>query len=292
MNIELEPGKYVVAVSGGVDSAVLLDVLRKQKNLDLVVAHFDHGIRPDSHEDREFVRSLAQKYGLPFEYAEARLGANASEATARAARYKFLKKTMEESGAVAIITAHHEDDALETAIINILRGTGRKGLSALGDRSDVRRPLLGIPKSQLLDYARKNNLEWHEDDTNNDENYLRNYVRRRLLPKFSAANRQDFLHLIERSRANNKELDIFLIDLLGRQNSLGRRWFSQLPHGVALEVMAAWLRRHDVRSFDSKTLERLVVAAKTGRSGQHFDVNNGTIMEVREDKLALDIRER
>jgi tRNA(Ile)-lysidine synthetase-like protein len=131
MKIQLPKGRYVVAVSGGVDSVVLLDALSKLPNLELVVAHLDHGIREDSIEDRRFVASLAASYGLVFEYGEGRLGSGASEATAREARYNFLRGVKMKHDAKAIITAHHQDDLIETAILNMLRGTGRKGLTSL-----------------------------------------------------------------------------------------------------------------------------------------------------------------
>src|SRR5437764_343012 len=126
-----KPGKYVVAVSGGVDSVALLDMLARSDDLKLVVAHFDHGIRKDSAKDRKFVEDLAKNYDLPFVYEEGHLGSGTSEAVARGARYDFLHRVKKSHGAQAIITAHHQDDVLETAIINLLRGTGRKGLTSL-----------------------------------------------------------------------------------------------------------------------------------------------------------------
>lgn len=295
MQIELEPGKYVVAVSGGVDSVALLHVLHALPDTELIVAHFDHGIRSDSAQDRQFVGGLAAGYDLPFKYAEGRLGPGASEAAARRARYDFLEKVRLDHGAAAIVTAHHQDDLLETAIINLLRGTGRKGLSALSDRPDLRRPLLGAPKLDLVDFAREQGLKWREDSTNSDETYLRNYIRHNILPRFDGQSRQTFLDLLRHSSDNNRQLDEFLAEQLDSQpggDNLDRRWFRQLPHGVALEVMAAWLRRHGVRGFDRKALERLAVAAKTGRAGQRFDVMHGTTMRVGQDSLALTRIER
>ncbi len=295
MNIELEPGKYVVAVSGGVDSVVLLHMLHDEPGSELVVAHFDHGMRPDSAEDLRFVESLAQTYELPFAYQEGRLGAGASEATARQARYDFLEKVRHQHDAQALVTAHHQDDVLETAIINLLRGTGRKGLSALGSKPGLRRPLLNIPKNDLIAHAEQHSLEWREDSTNADEAYLRNYIRHRLLPRFDYQDRQNFLDLIRRSQDNNDQLDAFLANQIREQSSeggLARRWFGQLPHQVALEVMAAWLRENEVRGFDRKTLERLVVAAKTAPPGQQFDVLRGVTMKAGKRSLALALVER
>jgi len=83
--------KYVVAVSGGVDSAVLLDILSKKPGLDLIVAHFDHGIRDDSKSDAIFVANLAKEYNLPFETKREELGSDVSEEKARDRRYEFLR---------------------------------------------------------------------------------------------------------------------------------------------------------------------------------------------------------
>jgi tRNA(Ile)-lysidine synthase TilS/MesJ len=83
MDVRLEPGRYIVAVSGGVDSVVLLNVLSMLNNIQLIVAHFDHGMRVDSADDAEFVRSLAAYYSLPFEFGIGKLGENASEAIAK-----------------------------------------------------------------------------------------------------------------------------------------------------------------------------------------------------------------
>ncbi len=295
MDIKLEPGKYVVAVSGGVDSVSLLHVLRNLPDSKLMVAHFDHGMRDDSVADRAFVQRLALEHGLPFTYANGRLGPAASEATARQARYDFLEKVRREYDAQAIVTAHHQDDALETAIINLLRGTGRKGLSALDDHPQLRRPLLAVPKRDVMAYAQANGLQWREDSTNDDQAYLRNYVRHRILPRFDEQSKNELLGLIQQSRSNNEELDEFLAAQLRGQSGgedLNRQWFIQLPHSVALEIMAAWLREQGIRNFDSKTLERLVVAAKVAPKGHAFDVLQGVTMKVENDSLALGRLER
>ncbi|HET7320490.1 MAG TPA: tRNA lysidine(34) synthetase TilS [Candidatus Saccharimonadales bacterium] len=285
MEVEVKPGTYIVAVSGGVDSVVLLHMLRRQKLLSLVVAHFDHGIRADSAADRQFVQSLAEKYGLPFEYEKGRLGAGASEALAREARYKFLRKVKENYGADAIITAHHQDDLIETAIINLLRGTGRKGLSSLSSRGDIIRPLLSFPKKDLVQYAKSRRLDWREDSTNSDTKYLRNYVRHVIVPKISASQREKLLHIISSQRSVNTELDKLLAHKL--EPTIDKKWFAALPYAEASEVMAAWLRAQDVHEFERKTIERAVVGAKTATPGRRIAVKKGLAIEVGKEKLAL-----
>lgn len=290
MKVDVQPGTYVVAVSGGVDSMVLLDLLRNQPDLKLVVAHFDHGIRPDSSIDKDIVKQVAQKHGLPFVYHEARLGPGASEEVARRARYEFLHAVRLASGARAIITAHHHDDVLETAIINMLRGTGRKGLSSLQSHQMIHRPLLHIEKRALRDYAKDQGLVWREDATNEDTQYLRNYVRHRILTQFSESNRQQLREIINRTAQINAELDTQLMNYLHVQSKAGtldRQTFLRLPHSVAKEVMAAWLRKHGISNFDQKTLERLVVSAKTLVPGKTVSIINGQQMLIRRDSLAL-----
>jgi tRNA(Ile)-lysidine synthase len=313
MKIDIQPGTYVVAVSGGVDSMALLDMLTKQgqraegrgqRNAAaspfalrpspwrLIVAHYDHGIRADSKLDRQLVQETAKKYGLPFVYDEGKLGKEASEAQARQARYKFLRHVRETSKARAIITAHHQDDALETAIINWLRGTGRRGYTALRNDGSLKRPLLNIPKQELINYARRNHLKWREDSTNQDPAYVRNFIRLKLMPQLTAGQRSNLVKAIEELRGLNERIDHRLINFLHTQpirQHIDRHWFIMLPHDVALEVLAMWLRLHDC-AFDTKTLNRLAVAAKTFKPGQQADVDRQHILKIESVYLALQPR--
>lgn len=309
MKTNVPAGKYVVAVSGGVDSVVLLDLLARQdeapltsylvdepvstsepEHLQLVVAHFDHGIRQDSADDRRHVAMLAKKYRLPFVYDSGNLGPDASEADARTARYAFLARAQQASGALGLITAHHQDDVLETAIINLLRGTGRKGLSSLTSNETVIRPLLEVPKSEIIKYAMQHELQWREDSTNLNTDYLRNHIRHDLLKSWSDMDKQRLLDIARHMRAVNHELDeILAADTSG---NLNREWFVLLPHNVAREVMATWLRRHSVRYFDRGTLERLTVAAKVSEPGKAIDIVKGHSMYVHKRHLALMRSER
>lgn len=300
MQIRVEPGVWVVAVSGGVDSVVLLDILQRQRLYSkepstYVVAHFDHGIRSDSADDRRLVQQLATEYDLPFVYEQARLGSDASEATARHRRYEFLEKVRQSTGARGLITAHHQDDALETAVHNIIRGTGRRGLTALKSTSDIQRPLLHVGKQQIRDYAKSHSLRWNEDSTNADTKYLRNYIRHNILRKFPPGKRAQLAILIDTMRGVNNELDNHIAGLLHiqpRQGVIDRKWFIMLPHDIAREVVYAWLRAHDAQNLDRKTIERMVVAMKTGKTQQVFSVDNRWNLVVSPTTLALVARER
>jgi tRNA(Ile)-lysidine synthase len=295
MKIDMQPGKYVVAVSGGVDSVVLLNLLSNVPDLELVVAHYDHGIREDSAADKALVKGLAVQLGLPFFSTAGNLGPKASEALAREKRYEFLRQVREQTAADAIVTAHHRDDFIETAIINIQRGTGRRGLSALGSTTELKRPLLAFSKAQLIDYAAAHQLTWHEDATNQDQAYLRNYVRHEIVPKFSRAEQAAFVALLRHTGTLNDQIDGVLKELLAAHApamSLERQWFIDLPHEVAREVLLAWLRQTDIRHLDRKQVERIVVLAKTLPHGKLIDVDSRFQLKITTNKLALIPRER
>lgn len=291
----LQPGRYVVAVSGGVDSVVLLDLLRQNPEYQLVVAHYDHGMREDSATDRKFVGKIAKQHGLPFVYDEGNLGASASEANAREARYNFLYKVRLQTNADGIVTAHHQDDLLETALLNLLRGTHRKGLTSLKSTDIIKRPLLHMPKQHIMKYARANGLVWREDVTNLDTKYKRNYVRHRLITKLTPTQRQHLLAHVRRMHKINQELDVELANLLHLQPSkteLDRRYLISLPYDVASELIAVWLAKNGIRNYDKGTINRIVVHAKTLRPGQYITVNQCHFILVQKQTLALKSRDR
>lgn len=286
MHVNLEPGKYVVAVSGGVDSMVLLDLLAAQPGLKLTVAHFDHGIRLESRFDAHFVRLAALRYGLQFTTERAELGPDASEATARQARYDFLRRVQKEVGAQTIVTAHHRGDRVETAVLNWRRGTGRLGLTALKDKPDLRRPLLTYDKAQLIKYAVENKILWREDSTNQSPKYARNRVR-------SSLEGQDISALtaaLDNLQETNEQIDALVAEQLKQQLSqqgLNRAWFKKLPSAVAAEIMATWLRWEDLADFDRPTLRRLTAAGQTAATGKKFDIRRGAFLIIRKNYLQI-----
>ena len=298
IDIDLPGGRYVIAVSGGVDSVALLHLLAglKQKNdanYKFIVAHFDHGIRSDSVKDRQHVQRLAKHYKMPFVYERAELGMLASEATARKARYEFLHKARLASRSDAVITAHHEDDVLETAILNLLRGTKGRGLHSLKSTDVVRRPLLHVTKKQLRDYARLQGLVWREDSTNANMAILRNYVRGKILVDIGKTRRTQLLRRTKRAAEISAEIDQIIANYLHVQperNQLDRLSFIDLPHNVAREIMATWLKhRAPEVELNHRLLERLVVSAKIGRSSSCVDVANGFKIKLSPKHIILSL---
>jgi tRNA(Ile)-lysidine synthetase-like protein len=286
-------GKYIVAVSGGVDSMVLLDILNKQSDIDIAVAHFDHGIRPDSGKDRRFVQQKVNNLKLIFEYSEGKLGSKASEATARKARYAYLRAVMKKHKAKAIITAHHQDDTIETAIINIIRGTNRKGLSALGTQKGVIRPLIHMPRSQILSYAKSHDIKWQDDPSNKDTSYLRNYVRLILIPRLSKEKlnwREDFLKRIKLGKSLNIDISQELNKLAKKnmiikldQVILNRNWLIMLPNKVGQEVIIyAISQLNQAVKLNKNLVKRSLMFCKTAKKGKTLHLSKR--VEIKIDK--------
>lgn len=258
----LVSGTYIVAVSGGVDSVVLLDLLSKQADLKLIVAHFDHGIRENSATDSQFVQKLAKSLGLQFELGSAKLGKNASEEQARDARYKFLNKISDKYQARQIITAHHSDDIVETIIINLIRGTGWRGLSSLRSTEKILRPLLDCTKSDIKEYAKAHNLSWVEDSTNQDLRYLRNEIRQKLITKMNPKQRKQFLELYQSQRSLMDQIDAHTTEI----NTDRRHDLIMWPQEVSIEVLRSQLK------LTRPQARRALMAIKTAKPGTEMEI--------------------
>ena len=283
MEVSVKPGKYIVAVSGGVDSMVLLDLLSKQPGLELIVAHFDHGIRPDSHIDAKLVEGTAKKYGLSFELGEGRLGRQASEEQARKARYKFLFDTQEKHKADKVVTAHQIDDVIETALINILRGTSPRGLVSILANEAVLRPMLGISKSEIINYAKKNKVAWRQDPTNEETKYLRNYIRKNVTSKLNQSQKQVIIKNIDKVaeiQKSKEELIGKITKTIRRNDEIDRQRFTLLPAEVGAELVAGWLRQLGYRQFDKKTVDKANLLIRTAKPGTQYDLSKNTRLNV------------
>ncbi|MEW5765895.1 MAG: tRNA lysidine(34) synthetase TilS [Acidobacteriota bacterium] len=188
-------GRILLAVSGGGDSVGLLGLFlsaRPRPDLELGVAHVHHNLRgEEADRDLRAVRDLARGLGLPF--ASSRLRSRpprgeSVEAWARAGRYAALERLRVRGGWDLVATAHSLDDQAETVLLRIARGTGLQGLAGILPRSGrVVRPALGLTGEELREAARGCGLPYLEDSTNADRRFLRNRVRREVLPAAEAA---------------------------------------------------------------------------------------------------------
>lgn len=187
--------KFIVAVSGGVDSIVLLHLCRNLK-LNFVVAHCNFKLRgKESDDDELFVKNLAAKYKISFysnsfNTKELSNSSNKSvQMIARDLRYSWFNKLSEELGIDYIITAHHIDDSIETFLINLSRGAGINGFLGIPEvNNKINRPLLAFTKDQLKSYALENKILFREDSSNKKKDYLRNQIRLEVIPKLKKIN--------------------------------------------------------------------------------------------------------
>ncbi len=259
--------KYILAVSGGVDSVVLLDMMAKKHEHQVIVAHFDHGIRENSAADARFVEALAKFYRLPYETKRVELGLSASESEAREARYAFMFELAKKYSA-NIVTAHHQDDVIETIVINILRGTGWRGLAVLNN-TEVIRPLLNRRKQELYSYALQNKLEWVEDETNATDAYLRNRIRSRV-STLSEASRLRLFDLF----ISQKHLVVDIDSETLKFNTGSRYFITMIDAPTAQELLRAILKRQGL-SLTRPQRERLLHAIKTAKPGTIFEAGQG-----------------
>ena len=175
----------LAALSGGCDSVVLLHLLRfgtGERSPQLSAAHFDHGMRPESEGDAEWVAGLCESWKVELVRGRT-LERLASENHARHARYHFLRGAARSVGATWVVTAHHADDQAETVLFRILRGTGLRGLGGIpAVSSSLLRPLLPFWREELEQYACEVGLRWREDASNRSLKPTRNRIRQEVLP--------------------------------------------------------------------------------------------------------------
>ena len=220
---------YVIAVSGGIDSMSLLDLLIKN-NYNIVVAYVNHNMRKDTYKDEELVENICRKNNIRLEKIKFNYSKDSNfHDEAHNFRYNFFKKICKKYNTNNIITAHHGDDLIETILIKIFRGSNLYGYSGFEkietkDNYTYYKPLLEYSKEDIKEYARKNNIEYLEDSTNLEDHYLRNRIRHHILPlikketninkfiEYSNILKESFNYIRNKSKqiVNNLTLDEFL----------------------------------------------------------------------------------
>lgn len=263
------PGKYVVGVSGGVDSMVLLDLLASHGEYELVVAYVDHGWREVAAE-RELVREAAERVGAEFVAIKLEL-LGRSEAEAREHRYQALFDESARRSAAGVVTAHHQDDLIESILLNVMRGTGRAGLAPMGD-TRILRPLIAVSRTEIEASAKERQLNWIEDPTNLDTTYLRNQVRRELIPKLVESD-ADFINSLlkmhTRAAKLNAKIDAWLNERINIKENVAKtaaQKLAKLPPEVIQEFIIYMARRlNPGEQINKRTAEQLAIDLKNRR---------------------------
>lgn len=311
------PGRRVlVAVSGGVDSTVLFHALHRlagSLDLDLCIGHVNHGLRgEESDRDESSVRALAGKYDVPVHVARVdperlRRGRASRERptlqeAARRVRYDALCAMAEQHLAERLATAHTLDDQAETVLLRILRGSGPDGLGGIPERSPdgfVVRPLLRIPREEILSYATAQGLSWREDPSNADPAFARARLRASWLPGLRDAFNPRLLRAIgdlaEAQRRDSewiaeiveREAERFLTEEDGGLR-IERSGWEALPEALARRVVRLALRRSGAaRDISRIHLERVVNALRSGRPGSRIELPGGLELACEHDAFRL-----
>ena len=271
--------RIAVGVSGGADSVALLRflaALRPQFGWDLVVCHIHHGLRgAEADRDECFVRALAEQLGLPCAVSHIDAAALALrdhisvEEAGRMARYAFFAQTAGEGGRIA--TAHTLDDSIETVLMNLVRGTGLRGLCGIPRiRGNIVRPLLDCTRAEVEDYLGALGQPYCTDSTNLTDDYTRNRIRHDILPRLCALNPNfpgAMARMLPRLAAQQA-----LTDCLAAQSAqqlhaacggLSRQGLSALPEPVCDRLLLRLLEQNRL-PVSAAAVERMTVALRTG----------------------------
>ncbi|WP_158589517.1 tRNA lysidine(34) synthetase TilS [Butyrivibrio sp. CB08] len=188
-----EESRVVVGFSGGADSVALMEVLCDLKDLlkiSIFPIHLNHMIRQEAGEDEEFCRAFCADKGVPFKSVSVDIPSMAKEKSlteeeaGRYARYEAFESYADEVGASYIAVAHHQNDVAETLLMNLLRGSGLHGASAIRPvRGNVVRPLLGVTRQEIEEFLRKRDISFCIDKTNLEDIHTRNYLRNQIIPE-------------------------------------------------------------------------------------------------------------
>jgi tRNA(Ile)-lysidine synthase len=289
-----------VAVSGGLDSQVLLHLLRfgtAARHVDLFALHFDHRMRTGSAADAAWVAGLCAAWEVPLSTARADRPL-ASETAARAARYAFFDGELDARPGALVATAHHQDDQVETVLYRLLRGSGVSGLRGIPERRGrYRRPLLAFARAELAAYAGATGIRPRHDVTNEELSRARNAIRHLLLPALERA-RSGARAAVLRLAAAADDAETRFAPLVDEAERLAvsRRddgaillatvWF----HAYHPEIRTLLLRRLLARlgCVPGRTGTRAAMQfISRGRSGGRLDLPRGVQLESGFDRIVL-----
>ena len=273
---------FLIALSGGVDSVVLLHLF-STLNLNLRAVHIHHGLSRNADQWATFCEQLCKRWNIPFILQKVTVsGKKGIEASAREARYQAIREVLQPNEVV--VTAHHLDDQSETFFLALKRGAGLKGLSAMhavsfSQNFAIFRPLLNISKAEILAYAKAHQLAWVEDESNQSNAYDRNFLRNTLLPQmekqwagFSRNVARACLHLASEQTLLNELLAESLACYIDTEaKTLAIHDFPQFSQEKQAALLRLWLEKSGLLMPTSAQLQQLmecVVLAQEDKNPQ------------------------
>ncbi len=286
----LRRARIAVGLSGGIDSVVLLHLLRRGLRMPpsrISAIHVNHQISAHAASWAAHCRRYCRELGVKLQVARVEVPrGNSTEAAAREARYRVFSA----SAFDVVALAHNRDDQSETLLLQLLRGAGPRGLAAMPDLRQgapaLWRPLLGTPRSVIEAYARRHRLQWVEDESNLDRAYLRNFLRHDVLPLIESRlpGTGAVLARVARLQAEASDLLDVLADLdldragAGEGKSVALAMLQELPAHRARNALRRFLHRHGVRMPQALRLDELLRQALTARNDARVCVALGDVM--------------
>lgn len=297
----LKSKKLLIAISGGVDSVVLTHLLH-QLNFDISLAHCNFQLRgEESDKDEEFVKNLGKKLGINTyttrfdtnEYANS--NKLSTQLAARELRYNWFDELSKEYSFEHLLTAHHADDNLETFLINLTRGTGLEGLTGIPPiNRNIVRPLLVFSRKEILNYAKQNNIEWREDESNSETKYLRNKIRHQVTPILKELNasvlknfNKTIDHLKESQQIIDDKIEDITYEIISKEGDLLKINIEKLlklsnPKAYLYQL----LKPYEFREWND--VQNLIYA----QSGKQILTKNYTLLKDRDFLLLLRTSEK
>ncbi|MBA3848707.1 MAG: tRNA lysidine(34) synthetase TilS [Opitutus sp.] len=300
------PSRWALAFSGGADSLALLLLLWAEApgrwDRDFVVLHFNHRLRGRAaDDDEEFCREVCAALGVAFVTGRWENPPRAAgEAAARAARHAFFAREMKRRRLRLLWLAHQQDDIAETMLMRLTRGSGTAGLAAprpVQPQNDGRlhlRPMLTLTKKRIVAALRSAGATWREDESNLSDRFLRNRIRRSILPVLAKASGRDVLAACALSRERLQEDDEALEAWLDELAPLGQRaavldlgCLAGKPRALWRRALHRWLLAAQPETDLSRAgFEQLLAAVEQGRDTR-FSLGRSAFAIVRARKLSL-----
>ena len=287
----LSPGDRVTcAVSGGADSMALLwglYLLRDKLGIDLRAAHFNHGLRgAESDGDEAHVVEFCQRFDIPLTLGRGEVvpGPKGLEAAARDARYGFLEGL---PGKIA--TAHTADDNAETVLMHLVRGTGLKGLGGIAPvRGRIIRPMLNVTRAQVIAFLEEYHVSYVTDSSNHTDAFLRNRLRRHVMPLLKAENprlAQNLSAMAQRLRKDEAALEVEQTEQLDVAVLLSR------SSAVQNRMIGSFLRSCGVKEPDARHIEQVKALAYSDNPSARASLPGGVTVCRSYGKLALGVED-
>lgn len=300
--------KVLVALSGGADSVCLCLVL-KELGFNIGAAHINHKIREEAYDDALFVKAFCEKNNIRLHLLEEDVRKIATEekvseeVAGRNVRYAFFEKTAKEFGYNKIAVAHNMDDNAETVLLNLIRGTGSKGLCAISEkRGNIIRPLLKTSREEIEEYLKSKNQSFVIDKTNLECNYNRNKIRNLVIPKLKEIN-ASFIDNVSRTsdiiREENEFLDecaekIVKINSENKIAYINKEDFLNAHKAIKARAlhMAYEFVAGTGKDFEKKHIDYIINNAEESAHGNIIELPFNTVCFAEYDKICFSIREK